>query len=43
VWREGSVTKADAVTLDAKEKSAGLVVGIRAAIDDDSVAWMKRG
>ena len=37
------MTKADAVTLDAKEKSAGLVVGIRAAIDDDTVARMKRG
>ena len=37
------MTKADAVTLDAKEKSAGFVVGIRATIDDDSVARMKRG
>ena len=37
------MAKADAVTLDAKEKSAGLVVGIRAAIDDDTVARMKRG
>ena len=35
--------KADAVTLDTKEKSAGLVVGIRAPIDDDSVARMKWG
>jgi hypothetical protein len=40
---EGSVTKADAVTLDAKKKSAGLVVGIRAPIDDDTVARMKWG
>ena len=37
------MTKADAVTLDAKEKSAGLVVGIRAPIDDDAVARMERG
>ena len=37
------MTKADAVTLDAEEKSARLVVGIRAAIDDDTVARMKRG
>jgi hypothetical protein len=29
--------------MNTKEKSAGLVVGIRASIDDDSVAWMKRG
>ena len=35
------MTKADAVTLDAKEKSAWFVVGIRAPIDDDSVARMK--
>jgi hypothetical protein len=37
------MTEADSVSLDAKEKSAGLVVGIRATIDDDSVAWMKWG
>ena len=37
------MTKADAVTLDAEEKSARLVVGIRAAIDDDAVARMKGG
>jgi hypothetical protein len=35
------VTKADPVALDAKEKSSGFVVGIRAAIDNDSVARMK--
>jgi hypothetical protein len=38
---EGSVTKADAIPLDAKEKATGFVVGIRAAIDDDAVARMK--
>ena len=37
------MTKADAFTLDAKEKSARLVVGIRAPIDDDAVARMKWG
>ena len=37
------MTKADPVALDAKEKSAGFVVGIRAAIDDDTVARMKWG
>ena len=37
------MTKADPVTLNAEEKSAGFVVGIRAAIDDDSVARMERG
>jgi hypothetical protein len=40
---EGSVTKADPVALDAKEKSAGFVVGIRAPIDDDAVSWMEWG
>jgi hypothetical protein len=29
--------------LDAKEKSARFVVGIGTTIDDDTVAWMKRG
>ena len=37
------MAKADAVTLDAEEKTAGFVVGIRAPIDDDSVARMKWG
>jgi len=37
------VTKADPVTLDAKEESAGLVVGIRTAIDDDAISWMEWG
>ncbi len=37
------MTKADAVTLDAKEKTARLVVGIRAPIDDDAVSWMEWG
>ena len=37
------MTKADPVTLNAKEKSARFVVGIRAAIDDDTVARMKWG
>jgi hypothetical protein len=41
--REGSVTKADTIPLNAKEKSARLVVGIRAPIDDDTVARMERG
>ena len=37
------MTKADPVALDAKEKSAGFVVGIRAPIDDDAVARMEWG
>ena len=37
------MTEADPITFDAKEKSARLVVGIRAAIDDDTVARMKWG
>jgi hypothetical protein len=37
------VTEADAVALDAKEKSARFVVGIGTTIDDDTVAWMKWG
>jgi hypothetical protein len=41
-WEE-SVTKADAIPLDAKEKSSWFVVGIRAPIDDDAVARMKWG
>jgi hypothetical protein len=43
VRRKRSVTEADSVSLDAKEKSARFVVGIRTTIDDDSVTWMKRG
>ena len=37
------MTEADAVTLNAEEKSAGLVVGIGTTIDDNSVARMKWG
>ncbi len=37
------MTKADPVALNAKKKSARLVVGIRTAIDDDSVARMEWG
>jgi hypothetical protein len=29
--------------MNTEKKSAGLVVGIGTSIDDDSVAWMKRG
>jgi hypothetical protein len=39
--RKRSVTEADSVSMNTEKKSAGLVVGIRASIDDDSVAWMK--
>ena len=35
------MTEADAVALDAKEKSAGFIVGIGTTIDDNSVARMK--
>ena len=37
------MAKADPVTLDAKEKTAWFVVGIRAPIDNDAVARMERG
>ena len=37
------MTEADAVTLNAIEKTTGFVLGIGAPIDDDTVAWMKRG
>ena len=37
------MAKADAVTLDAKEKTARFVVGVRTAIDDDAVSWMEWG
>ena len=37
------MTEADAVTLNAIEKTTGFVVGIGTTIDDDSVAWMKWG
>ena len=37
------MTEADSVSLDAIEKTTGFVLGIGAPIDDDTVAWMKRG
>jgi hypothetical protein len=37
------VAEADSVSLDAIEKTTGFVLGIGAPIDDDTVAWMKRG
>ena len=37
------MTKADPVTLDAEEKTARFVLGIRAPIDDDTVARMEWG